>query len=373
MPELASAVARMFAIGFDGVSLPPELPRLLERGVSSVVFFARNVESADQVAELAGELKRRAGRPLLTCVDQEGGRVRRLRDGFTHVPSMRALGSTGDEKLAHEVGRVLARELRAVNIDLNFAPTLDVDTNPDNPVIGDRSFGATSALVSRMGTALIRGMQENGVAACGKHFPGHGDTSQDSHHDLPRLPHPIERLEAIELPPFRAAVGAGVAMIMTAHVVFEPIDPDYPATMSRRVLHGILREQMRFDGVIVSDDLEMKAIAANFDIREVVTRGANAGVDLFAICHDHDLQNRAIDALVEAVRRGEVPRERIEEANRRLDALTGRYVRPAGAGGAGAADFESLNSPEHRAIVERIAAVAGNGDEVTADPTQPAR
>jgi beta-N-acetylhexosaminidase len=212
-------------------------------------------------------------------------------------------------------------------------------------------------------------MQESGVAACGKHFPGHGDTSQDSHHDLPRLPHPIERLEAIELPPFRAAVGADVAMIMTAHVVFEPIDSGYPATMSRRVLHGILRERMGFNGVIVSDDLEMKAIAANFDIREVVTRGANAGVDLFAICHDHDLQNRAIDALADAVRRGDVPRARIDEANRRLDALTARYVRPARQG---ADDFEPLNSPEHRAIVERIAAVAGAGErDVLADPTQP--
>jgi beta-N-acetylhexosaminidase len=371
MPDLARAVARMFAVGFDGMSLPPELPRLLDRGVSTVILFARNVASVRQVAELAGALKERAGRPLLTCVDQEGGRVRRLRDGFTHVPSMRALGATGDAALAEEVGRVLARELRAVNIDLNFAPTLDVDTNPDNPVIGDRSFGATSELVSAMGTALIRGLQANGVAACGKHFPGHGDTSQDSHHDLPRLPHPIGRLEAIELPPFRAAVDAGVAMVMTAHVVFEPIDPDYPATMSRRVLHGILREEMGFDGVIISDDLEMKAISANFDIAEVVTRGANAGVDLFAICHDAGLQHRAIDALVAAVRGGEVPLARVEEANRRLDALMARYARPAQK----VTDFEALNCPEHRAVVERIAAVAGAGaggsGEALRDPTQP--
>lgn len=367
MSELASSVARMFAVGFDGLTPPPELPLLLDRGVSSVVLFARNVETAEQVADLAGGLKSRAKRPLLTCVDQEGGRVRRLRDGFTHVPSMRALGQTGDVELAHAVGRVLARELRAVNLDVNFAPTLDVDTNPANPVIGDRSFGATSDLVSRMGTALIRGLQENGVAACGKHFPGHGDTSQDSHHELPRLPHPIERLERVELPPFRAAVDAGVAMIMTSHVIFEPIDPDYPATMSKSVLHGILRQRMKFDGVIVSDDLEMRAIAANFDIGEVVTRGANAGVDLFAICHDSDLQNRAIDALIRAVERGEVSRERVAEANRRLDALMGRYARAAHP----ISDFKSLNSAEHRAIIEQIAAVAdADADERQADPTQ---
>jgi beta-N-acetylhexosaminidase len=366
MRELATEAARMFAVGFDGVSMPRALPQLLARGVSSVILFARNIETPLQVAQLCGELKSRSSKPLLTCIDQEGGRVRRLRDGFTHVPSMRVLGQTGDAELAYAVGRLLATELRAVNIDLNFAPALDVDTNPDNPVIGDRSFGATPELVSKMGTALIRGLQENGVAACGKHFPGHGDTSQDSHHDLPRLPHPIERLEQTELPPFRAAVDAGVAMIMTAHVVFEPIDPEYPATMSRRVLHGILRDEMKFDGVIVSDDLEMKAISANFDIAEVVTRGANAGVDLFAICHDADLQNRAIDALIQAVERGDVPRQRIIEANRRLDALTARYARPAAQP---ETDFDALNSAEHRAIIERIAAMPGADGEGVLDPT----
>ena len=364
--DLERAVARMFCIGFDGLSLSGEARALVARGVSSVVLFARNVESPRQVADLCDRIKRDAGRPLLTCIDQEGGRVRRLRDGFTHVPSMRILGQTGDEELAVAVGRVLARELRAVNIDLNFAPTLDVDTNPANPVIGDRSFGATCEVVSRMGTAVIRGMQETGVAACGKHFPGHGDTSQDSHHDLPRLPHPIERLERVELPPFRAAVDAGVAMVMTSHVVFEPIDPEFPATMSRSVLHGILRQRMRFDGVIVSDDLEMRAIAANFAIDEVVTRGANAGVDLFAICHDADLQHRAIDALIRAVERGEVSRERIAEANVRLDALMKRYAQKPHP----ISDFKSLNSLEHRAVIERINAVADEDEAAAVDPTQ---
>jgi beta-N-acetylhexosaminidase len=282
---------------------------------------------------------------------------------------MRALGATGDDLLAYDVGRVLARELRAVNIDINFAPTLDVDTNPANPVIGDRSFGTTSELVSRMGTALIRGLQENGVAACGKHFPGHGDTSQDSHHDLPRLPHPIERLEEIELPPFRAAVRAGVGMIMTAHVVFEPIDPDYPATMSKPVLHGILRERMKFDGPIITDDLEMKAIAANYGIEDVLVHGANAGVDLFAICHDPALQHRAIDVLVKAVGRGDVPVARVEEANRRIDALVATYAHEA----CGDGEVERLNSDEHRAVVARIAGLVeenGEGNGNGADPTR---
>jgi beta-N-acetylhexosaminidase len=366
LDDLERSIARMFCIGFSGTEVTPAARDLIARGAGAVVLFARNVESPAQVAELCGELKSMAGRPLLTCIDQEGGRVRRLRDGFTHIPSMRALGQTGDERLAYDVGRVLARELRAVNIDVNLAPALDVDTNPANPVIGDRSFGATCDLVSRMGTALIRGLQENGVAACGKHFPGHGDTSQDSHHDLPRLPHPIERLEQIELPPFRAAVKAGVAMVMTAHVVFEPIDPDYPATMSEPVLHGILRERMKFGGVIVTDDLEMKAISANFAIEDVIVRGANAGVDLFAICHEPALQHSAIDALVKAVRRGDVPARRVAEANRRLDALLARYAQPAGTDGG----VEQLNSPEHRAVVARIEELEENGNGNGADPTR---
>jgi beta-N-acetylhexosaminidase len=368
LDELEKSIARMFCIGFSGTEVTGAARELIGRGAGAVVLFARNVESPGQVAELCGELKSIAARPFLTCIDQEGGRVRRLRDGFTHIPSMRALGQTGDERLAHDVGRVLARELRAVNIDVNFAPTLDVDTNPANPVIGDRSFGATSQLVSRMGTALIRGLQENGVAACGKHFPGHGDTSQDSHHDLPRLPHPIERLEEIELPPFRAAVGAGVGMIMTAHVVFEPIDPDYPATMSERVLHGILRERMKFEGVIVTDDLEMKAISANFGIEEVIVRGANAGVNLFAICHEPGLQNRAIDALIMAVQKGDVALERVVESNRRIDALMARYAHAAGSAGL----VEQLNSAEHRAVVARVEELEedGGGNGNANDPTR---
>jgi len=328
MSELSRAVARMFCVGFDGLTPAAHLPALFARGVQGVILFKRNVESARQFHALTRDLKRRSPAPLLVSVDQEGGRVRRLRDGFSEVPSMRAVGATGDLALAEAIGGVLGRELRAVNVDLDFAPVLDVDTNPKNPVIADRSFGATPELVSRLGAALLRGLQGAGVAACGKHFPGHGDTSQDSHVELPRLPHSLERLEAVELPPFRAAIEAGVASIMTAHVIFEPLDARFPATMSRPPLDGILRDRFGFHGVVISDDLEMKAIAEHFGLEEAVVRGTNAGVDLFLVCHREDRQHAAIDALVRAVERGEVPRARIDEANRRLDELFARWVRP---------------------------------------------
>jgi len=189
-------VAALLCVGFQGTTPSPEVLELIRRGVGGVILFSRNVESAEQVAELTAALKRAAGRPLLVSIDQEGGRVARLRapQGFTELPPMRALGATGDEALAFEAGALLGRELRAVGVDQDYAPVVDVDTNPLNPVIGDRSLGRDPALVGRLGAALARGLQSAGVAACAKHFPGHGDTSQDSHVDLPRLPHALPRL-----------------------------------------------------------------------------------------------------------------------------------------------------------------------------------
>ena len=365
MRDLERAAAKMFCVGFDGTSVTPTIRRLIERGVSGVVLFGRNVESAEQVAALCAELKSIAGRPLLICVDQEGGRVMRLREGFTNIPSMRAVGQTNDVELARGVGRILGRELRAVNIDVDFAPCLDVDTNPKNPVIAHRSFGADPELVARLGCAVIEGIQSQGVAACGKHFPGHGDTSQDSHLQLPRLPHSMDRLSRVELPPFQAAVRAGVAMIMTAHVIFEPIDDKFPATMSKPVLDGVLRKRLGFDGVVVSDALEMKAIAANFPLDEVVTRGALAGVDVFSPCEESDLRDRAIDELIKAVERGDVPRARLDESARRIDLLASRYAKlPA------TADARSvIGCREHQAVVDRIAAMSADRSEGAPDPT----
>jgi beta-N-acetylhexosaminidase len=365
MSELERAAAKMFCVGFDGTSVTPSVRRLIDRGVSGVVLFGRNVQSPQQTAELTAELKLIAGRPLMIAVDQEGGRVIRLKNGFTNVPAMRAVGQAGDENLAREVGRVLGRELRAVNFDVDFAPVLDVDTNPDNPVIAHRSLSRDPDVVSRLGCAIIQGMQSEGVAACGKHFPGHGDTSQDSHLHLPRLPHAMDRLNRVELPPFEAAVRAGVAMIMTAHVVFEPLDENYPATMSKPVLDGLLRKRLGFEGVIVSDALEMKAIAAHFPVEQVVTRGVDAGIDVFAACEESDLRDRAIDALIHAVERGEVSRDRLAESARRIDTLMAKYVKPP----VDASARKVLGSAEHRAVMEEILALAPDASAGAADPT----
>ena len=261
-------------MGFHGTSPSPEVLELIARGVGGVILFSRNLVDAEQVAELTGALKRAAGRPLLVSIDQEGGRVARLRaaHGFTELPPMRRLGERGDERLAFEAGALLGRELRAVGIDQDYAPVVDVDTNPLNPVIGDRSFSRDPERVGRLGAALARGLQSAGVAACAKHFPGHGDTSQDSHHVLPRLPHPLERLEAVELRPFTALARAGVAAVMTAHVVFEPLDPRAAGHPLAAGAGACCAETCGFEGACVSDDLEMKG-----DRGQPAARGGGAG------------------------------------------------------------------------------------------------
>ena len=356
---LDGEIAALFTVGFHGTSPSPEVLELVRRGVGGVILFSRNVVDAEQVATLVAELKRAAGRPLLVSVDQEGGRVARLRapQGFTELPPMRAIGETRDAALAFDVGALLGRELRAVGIDQDYAPVVDVDTNPHNPVIGDRSFSRDPGEVARLGTALASGLQSAGVAACAKHFPGHGDTSQDSHQALPHLPHDLARLRAVELVPFRALARSGVASAMTAHVVFDALDPVRPATLSAPVLR-LLREECGYDGCVISDDLEMKAVAEHFPLEETVPAALAAGVDSLLVCHQAALQHRAIDLARAAVESGRVSRERLAEARRRMGAL----LRWAGPAPDPRRAREHLRREDHLALAARIPALATGRD-----------
>src|SRR6476660_6612137 len=260
MPStLRREIGQLLIAGFNGHQLSPELRALAkEFGLGGVILFARNVSEPEQVAELAFDASRLVpDLPLWVSIDQEGGRVARLKSPFTEWPPMATLGRSGDVRLAERFARALASELRAVGVTLDFAPVLDVHTNPKNPVIGDRALADTAAEVARLGSAIVRVLQAEGVAACGKHFPGHGDTSTDSHLELPLVEHPPERLREVEFEPFRAAIDAGVATIMTAHVLVPALDEKRPATLSKRVVTGLLREELHYDGVILSDDLEM--------------------------------------------------------------------------------------------------------------------
>jgi beta-N-acetylhexosaminidase len=349
--------AGLFMVGFPGQGIDAELASLLDDGIFGAILFKRNVGTTEETARLCNELKVRAGRPIVLAVDQEGGRVARLRGPpFVAIPPMRDIGHARDAALAEQVGRLLAYELRAVGLDWDFAPVLDVDTNPKNPVIADRAFHTEAPAVAELGVALARGLEAGGVASCGKHFPGHGDTSQDSHLTLPRLPHDLERLRRIELVPFRAYAKAKLASIMTAHVVFEAVDPAVPATMSARVLQGVLRGELGFEGVLVSDDLEMKAIAENFSVGEAAVQGAAAGVDLFLVCKQAAVQREAIAAVVRAVEEGRLPRARIEEARARLDILVRRFAHPP------EERLSQLGSPEHQALARGLQMGATGSD-----------
>jgi beta-N-acetylhexosaminidase len=353
--------ARLFVVGFSGRSVDADFAALVRDGVLGAILFARNVGTAEETAQLVAEVKRAAGRPFLLSVDQEGGRVARLRGpAFAPLPAMRVLGQRGDEGLARQTGRLLAYELRALGFDWDFAPVLDVDTNPKNPVIGDRALGSDAEVVARLGVALAQGLEEGGVASCAKHFPGHGDTQQDSHLTLPVLAHPLERLRAVELLPFRRYAEAGLASVMTAHVRFPALGEDLPATMSRRALTDMLRGELGFRGVCVSDDLEMAAIAEHMGVEEATVEGARAGVDVFLVCHSPDVQRRCLEALVRAVEAGHVSRQRIAEAQARIDVLLARFAQPP------SPRAELLGSAEHRQLQEGLPLAPGKGIDPTA-------
>jgi beta-N-acetylhexosaminidase len=248
-----------------------------------------------------------------------------------------------------------------VGIDQDYAPVVDVDTHPGNPVIGDRALSRHPHVVARLGAALALGLQDAGVAACAKHFPGHGDTSQDSHRDLPRLPHSLGRLEEVELVPFRALVSAGVASVMTAHVVFEAFDPRRPATLSPEVM-ALLRTRVGFGGCAVSDDLQMKAVAEHFPLEEAAPGAVAAGCDALLVCHDAPVQHRAIDLVREAAEAGRLPRARLDEATARVAALLRWAGPPPDPRRARAA----LRTPGNLALAARIPPLVAGRDPTLA-------
>src|SRR5688572_8225754 len=265
--------------------------------------------------------------PLWVSVDQEGGRVARLKSPFTEWPPMMTLGRSGDEALAGRFARALAAELRAVGITLDYTPVLDILTNRENPVIGDRALAETAADVARFGTVLIKALQENGVAACGKHFPGHGDTSTDSHFELPLIEHSPDRINRVELEPFRAAIAAGVASIMTAHILIPALDNERPATLSPQVVNHLLKQRLGYRGLVLSDDLEMKAISGRYGVAEATVAAISAGCDAVLMCGaDQDLQGRAIEAVIRAVESEELPLTRVEDALARHRRVKERFL-----------------------------------------------
>ncbi|WP_405153182.1 beta-N-acetylhexosaminidase [Paenibacillus sp. FSL K6-0108] len=323
--SLEQRVGQMFMCGFHGQHADEQIHQLIrDYHVGGVIYFRRNVESVDQLNRLSADLQAiavEAGElPLMISVDQEGGMVARIdKEGVTQVPGNMALGATGNPAYTLECAQILGHELKSIGIDMNLAPVLDVNNNFLNPVIGVRSYGENAESVAAHGAAAIKGYQSRGVTATAKHFPGHGDTAVDSHLGMVTVPHDRNRLEKVELLPFRRAIEAGVDAIMTAHVIFPAIEPEpIPATLSRKVLTGLLRKEMGFDGIIITDCLEMHAISKPYGVAEAAVRAVEAGADLILVSHTLQDQVSAVEAVVEAVRTGRIEAATINKALERI-------------------------------------------------------
>ncbi|ETT44785.1 beta-N-acetylhexosaminidase [Paenibacillus sp. FSL H7-689] len=322
---LGQKVGQLLMCGFHSQHADEQITRLIrDYHVGGVIYFRRNVESVDQLTRLSAELQDMAAEagalPLMISVDQEGGMVARIdQEGMTQVPGNMALGATGNAEYTLECAQILGRELKNIGIDMNLAPVVDVNNNPLNPVIGVRSYGEHAESVAAHGVAAITGYQSQGIAATAKHFPGHGDTAVDSHLGMVTVPHDRNRLEQMELLPFRKAIEAGVDAIMTAHVMFPSIEPEpIPATLSHKVLTGLLREEMGFEGIIITDCLEMHAISKPYGVAEAAVRAVEAGADLILVSHTLQDQVAALEGIYEAVRTGRISEEVIHQAVERI-------------------------------------------------------
>jgi beta-N-acetylhexosaminidase len=325
---LRKKVGQLFMVGFDALEANEHITRMIrEQHIGGVILFRRNVHTPEQLSALTRQLQEInaevSDEPLLIAIDQEGGMVMRIEQGVTPLPSAMAFQETGSVDDCEALSFVNGDELRQIGINMNLAPVLDVNNNPLNPVIGVRAFGEDADTVSKYGVAAMQGMRRAGVIATGKHFPGHGDTSTDTHYDLASVPHDLARLHAVELAPFKAAIDAGIDAIMTAHVMFPAIEPDpaIPATLSKAVLTDLLRKQMGFNGTVISDCLEMAAISEGIGVAKGAIATLQAGADIVLVSHRPERQLAAIEAVLQAVESGELAMAQIDEAVARVSRL----------------------------------------------------
>lgn len=325
--SLEQLCGQLLVVGFEGAELPTSVRDAIRAGLrGGVILFKRNLPDLETSWRLCRSIREAfpPGIPPLIAVDEEGGRVSRLPSPLQKLPPMRWFGDRDDVELTKRAARWVGRQLAAIGFTWNFAPVLDVDSNPQNPIIGDRSFSRDPAVVTRHALAFIEGLQSEGIAACGKHFPGHGDTALDSHLELPRVDHRRERLERVELQPFRTCSRADLASMMTAHVVYPALDAtEAPATVSHPILADLLRRELGFAGVVFSDDLEMGAIARHQSVESAACRALSAGCDALLLCHTVAAAERALAAMVEHASSGQAFEEGVRQAAIRC--LAGRH------------------------------------------------
>jgi len=322
--SLRDKIGQMLLCGFHGTEPEGGIEKLLgDYPIGGIVYFARNVVSPEQVERLSGGLQNIAQAsgnvPLWIAIDQEGGMVARITEGIALMPGQMAIAAAGSVQDAYAAARISGTELQSMGINMNFAPVLDVNNNASNPVIGVRSFGESAEKVADFGAASIAGFQQAGIAATAKHFPGHGDTDTDSHLDLPVITHDRTRVDQVELVPFRAAIAEGVDAMMSAHIYFPALEPErLPVTLSHSVLTGLLRKELGYEGMILTDCMEMKAIATHYGTVDAAVMAVEAGADMVLISHTAQLQVEAFEALMNAVKSGRISERRIDESVKRL-------------------------------------------------------
>ncbi len=360
MSSLEKNLGRLFIIGFQGTEPDEELRQIVRTcRPGGIILFKRNLENPEQVRRLTNELQSiDPGHPLVVSIDQEGGRVWRLPEGFTYFPELELIGRSGSERIARSASRVIARELAAAGIHCNFSPVLDLNTNPLNPIIGDRSLGTDPGEVARLARAILLSFREHGITGCGKHFPGHGDTDLDSHLELPMVRHPLERLLSVELAPYRTllmAPGNPLELIMTAHLLVPSLDPERPATLSRTILKGLLRDRLGYRGLIITDDMEMGAITRNYAAPAACVQALQAGADLLLYCHTPSLLPLCLEAVRMAVKRGEISSRRLGRSLNRVEKFRKVLFRRFPSARTRERLFSRIGSPEHQAVADGVA------------------
>lgn len=326
--EIRRLLGKCFFIGFDGLELPSSVAEFIKtNSIGGVTLFANNYENPAQVAELVNSIQAlRDGQPLAICVDHEGGKVQRFKKPFTRFPEARLIGDQDSPKLAFDCAAIMAKELKTVGVNIAFAPVADINTNPNNPVIGARSFGDNEERVSKIVSAYVRGFVTHGVHPTVKHFPGHGDTSQDSHFHLPKIKTPLQTLLDRDTKPFLKGFRARCELVMTAHIIVEALEPALPATLSKKILQGLLRDQLRYRGLIISDDMEMKAIADHFGEIDAPLKALEAGVNIL-LYHTEPAQTRAFEGLLSKLTspEGAEARRGLEQSAKKLEEFKTKF------------------------------------------------
>lgn len=323
-------IGQMVMASVEGYSLDANGEDLINKyNVGGFIVLGENVRDTEQLQALVNSLKSANSKnklPLFISTDEEGGRVSRMPDEFKDLPSNRSIGKTGSSEFALNIGKLISEELISFGINMDFAPVLDINSNPKNTVIGDRSFGPDANIVTRLGIQEMKGMQSKNIISVVKHFPGHGDTSVDSHVGLPVINNDADRLKGFELVPFANAIQNNTDGIMIAHILLPKIDSDNPASMSKTIITDMLRDEMDFKGIVITDDMTMGAIVKNYNIGEAAVRSINAGSDIILVCHGFDNQVAVIDALRKAASDGRITQKRIDESLYRIIKLKNKYM-----------------------------------------------